>query len=261
MPLLLPADWLLPEALATRLGTAAGRQRAMAADGHLLLVLHEPPVAGVSERAGRLFWRGPSGEWLSKTPGDGLSALKRHVAEFAERLDELEKQWQKAGSAEDYFLLLRAVAPFHRTVRNLHTALQQARELVPDDRDLINLRDQVGEIERGTELLHADAKNGLDYTVAHQAERQGVRTYHMAVAAHRLNLLAATFFPIATLSAVYNAVFGLILAHGDQGWSSPALFWSLMCVGLVCGFVLARAISREPVPVDQPPVKGKPNRR
>ena len=41
--------------------------------------------------------------------------LKRHVAEFAERMDELEKQWQNAGSAKDYFDLLRTLAPLHRT--------------------------------------------------------------------------------------------------------------------------------------------------
>jgi hypothetical protein len=233
----------------------------MTAEGHLLLVLHEPPRAGVPERTGRLFWRDPEGTWKSKGLGDGPQALKRHVGEFAERVEELEKQWQAAGTAEDYYLLLRAIAPLHRTARNLHATLQQARELVPADRDLINLRDQVGEIERGIELLHGDARNGLDFTAAHQAEQQAARTYSMAVAAHRLNMLAAAFFPVATLSAIYSAIFGMILAHGEQRWSTPALFWSLLGLGLVCGLVLARAIARKPVPVTKPVVKGKAKRR
>jgi len=96
------------------------------------------------------------------------------------------------------FDLLRSIAPLHRTARHLYATLQEARELVPEDRDLINLRDQIGEIERALELLHGDAKNGLEFTVARQAEQQAERTYDMAVSAHRLNLLAAAFFPVAT---------------------------------------------------------------
>jgi hypothetical protein len=261
MRLLLPHDWQVPGPITERLGDTVGRQRAMTADGHLLLVLHELPVAGAPERTGRLFWRDPKGEWRSKGFGDGPQALKRHVAEFAERVEELEKLWQAAGTAADYYLLLRTIAPLHRTARNLHAVFQQAREFVPDDRDLINLRDQVGEIERTIELLHGDAKNGLDFTIAHQAERQAERTYDMAVSAHRLNLLAATFFPVATLSTIYGAIFGMILAHGDQGWSTPALFWGLLALGLLCGFVLARAIARKPVPAVEPAGRGKPKRR
>src|SRR2546423_14324756 len=108
MRLVIPVDWQIPNPLTQRLGDTAGRQRAMAAEGHLLLVLHEPPVAGSSERTGRLFWRNPVGEWKSKGLGDGPQALKKHVAEFAERTEELEKQWQSAGTAEDYYRLLRA---------------------------------------------------------------------------------------------------------------------------------------------------------
>jgi hypothetical protein len=252
MRLLIPHDWQVPGVFVKRLGDAAGRQRAMAADGHLLLVLHEPPSAGVPQRGARLFWRDPAGAWRSRPLGDGAHALKRHLAEFADRVDALEKQWQTAAAAEDYYGVLRAIAPLHRTARHLHAVLQEARELVPEDRDLINLRDQAGEIERALELLHGDARNGLDFRVAHQAEQQAERAYDMAVSAHRLNLLAATFFPVATLSTIYSAIFGMILAHGEQPWSTPALFWCLLALGMVCGFVLARAIARTPAPIQKP---------
>ena len=261
MRIQIPFDWQVPDLFTNRLGDTVGRQRAMTADGHLLLVLHEPPVAGVPERTGRLFWRDPEGTWKSNSLGDGPHALKRHVAEFAERVDELEKQLQTAGTAQDYYTLLQAIAPVHRTAQHLHATLQQARELVPQDRDLINLRDQVGEIERATELLHGDVKNGLDFTVAHQAEKQAERTYDMAVAAHRLNLLAAMFFPVATLSAIYSAIFGMILAQGQQEWSTPALFWFFLGLGLVCGLALARAIARKPAPLNKPVAKLKAKRR
>src|SRR5262245_26077592 len=116
MRLNLPPDWQIPPVFAARLGDTAGRQRAMAADGHLLLVLHDPPAPGAPERAGRPFWRDPSGVWRSVSSDDGLPYLKRHVMAFADRVEVLERQWQSAGTAEDYFALLRALGPVHRAV-------------------------------------------------------------------------------------------------------------------------------------------------
>jgi len=259
MKLNLPPDWKLPPVLAARLGDLAGRQRAMAADGHLLLVLHGRPEPGTPTRAGRPFWRDPEGHWRSAPSDDGLPVLKRHIAAYVERAEELERDWQDATTAADYFGLLQELGPLHRAVRNLHAALQLARELVPADRDIINLRDQAGEVERTIELLHGDARNGLDYTVAHQAERQAERTYDMAVSAHRLNLLAAVFFPTATLSAL----FGMNLAHGlDTGDFPPwALFWGILGVGLACGAYLAQAIARKPAPLTRPAAKTSARRR
>src|SRR5258705_279200 len=137
----LPPDWQLPATFVQRLGDNAGRQRAMSADGHLLLVLHEPPAAGAPERTGRAFWRDPAGE-----------------------------------------------------------------------------------VERAVELLHGDVRNGLDFTIAHQAERQAEQAHGMAVAGYRLNLLAALFVPITAL----GSVFGMHLAHGLDAWATPAHFWGVV---------------------------------
>jgi hypothetical protein len=253
----LPPDWQVPTRFTERLGDTAGRQRAMSADGHLLLVLHEPPAPDSPERAARAFWRDPDGRWLSKGLGEGPQALKRHVAEFAARVEELENRWQSATSAADYFLLLRHLAPLHRTTRNVHAVLQDARELAPDDRDLINLRDRVGEIERTIELLHGDARNGLDFTIAHQAERQAEQSFGMAVAAYRLNVLAAVFFPVVTL----GAVFGMHLDNGLRDAATPVHFWGLLAVALLVGGLLARTIARKPTPVARPVPAGKVRRR
>ena len=141
MKTIVPATWTIPAQLQARLGDSAGRQRAMTADGHLLLVLHEPPGPDDRVRKARLFWRQPSGEWNSSTKGAGPQALKKHLAEFSERVDQLENKLQAADGAADYFQLLQEVAPLNRNSRNLHAALQQAREMVPDDRDLIVARD------------------------------------------------------------------------------------------------------------------------
>jgi hypothetical protein len=83
----IPHDWHVPGTFLKRLGDSVGRQRAMQAEGHLLLILHEPPVPGVAERKGRLFWRDPKGSWRSKPLGDGPQALKRHVNEFGDRVE------------------------------------------------------------------------------------------------------------------------------------------------------------------------------
>lgn len=247
----------MPALFARRLGDTVGRQRVMADEGHLLLILHSPPDGVENTRAGRLFWRDPTGEWRSKALGDGPQALKRHVGEFVAAVEEIEKHWQSAAAAVDYYRLLREIAPLHRAVRNLHATLQQTRELAPNDRDLINLRDQVGEIERTLELLHGDVRNGLDFTVAHQAEQQTERSYEMAVAAHRLNLLAAVFLPIATLAAV----FGMNLSHGLGEEASAGLFWTLPLAGLAAGFMIAVLIARKPaLPKAKPPVKRRPAR-
>ena len=253
MKLFVPPDWALPAVFRSRLGEAAGRQQAMEADGHLLLVLHEPPGPGDPLRKGRLFWRDPQGNWKSNNLGEGVKALRKHVGGFADRADELEKQWNAAKTAEDYYALLQAIAPLHCTARHLHATLQQAREMLPDDRDLINLRDQAGDVERAIELLHADAENGLDFTIAHQAEQQAKRSYEMAVAAHRLNLLAATFFPIATLSAI----FGMNLAAGFEPWGNALVFGTVLAVGFACGVILAAAIGRKAAPVAKPGAKGQ----
>jgi len=237
-----PIDWQLPKTITSRLGDAAGRQRAMSADGHLLLILHELPIPGGSQRAGRLFWRDPKGNWQSTSHGAGVQALKAHLQEYAERADGLEKELENADSAEDYYSLLRAVAPLHRSARNLHATLQQARESI-EDTDLINARDQSGEVERTLELLHNDASHGLDFTIARQAEHQSEATYQMSVAGYRLNLLAAAFFPIATI----GAIFGMNLKHGLEGETNTAVFWLLLVAGLMSGFVLAALIARKPV--------------
>ncbi|HQU42808.1 MAG TPA: hypothetical protein PK867_08345 [Pirellulales bacterium] len=256
----IPPTWQVPELFRSRLGENAGRQRAMAADGHLLVVLHEPPQPGDPVRRGRLFWRDPDGQWKSNALGAGIQALKKHLAEYSDAATLLADRLDAAASAGDYFGVLQAVAPLYRAARHLHAALQQARELVPDDREIVSLRDQAGEIERAAELIYGDAKNGLDFTVARRSEEQAQRSYEMAVAAHRLNLLAAIFFPIATLSAI----FGMNLEHGLGIRDNPAAFWTVLAVGFVGGVLLTGIIASRPArpeaPGGQKPA-GKPKRR
>ena len=233
---ILPPTWDVPAEFRERLGEKVGRQRAMLADGHLLLVLHKPPKGNDPERSGRVFWRKPDGAWQSNDLGNGAVVLARHLAEYADLIDRYDRQEDEAQSVSQYFAVLEGMSPLSRTVRNLHAALQDAREKMPDDRDLINARDRAYELERSAELLLADVRNALEFAVAKKAEEQAATSHQMAVSSHRLNMLVAFFFPIATLTAV----FGANLSHPlEQLIPPPYAFFTVLAAGLVLGSGLA----------------------
>lgn len=244
MKTIVPEDWKVPQKIRNRFGETAGKQRVMLADGHLMMVLHEPPGPDNLERKARLFWRDPDGNWVWTANGDTSHLLKKHIATFAERSEQLDDKLQSASCSSDYFSLLQMTAPLHRTCRNLHATLQQAREAVPDDLELIVARDAANDLERAFELLHSDARNGLDFLVALRAEQQSHRSYQMAVSAHRLNILAALFFPITAMSSVL----GMNVVSGLESLPGTTMFWSVLTVGLGSGILLARTISGRTVP-------------
>lgn len=238
---LLPALWEVPQVFRNRLGSKVGRQRTMAADGHVLLVLHQPPATDEYERRGRFIWRQPDGTWTSNDLGSGPQVASRHLDQFADAVQKYDELEESATSADDYFAVLENVAPIHRTARHLHQVLQEARQLCPDDRDLINFRDRAYEIERAAELLYNETKNAMDFAVAKQAESQARASHRMAVSAHRLNLLAAFFFPLATLSAI----FGVNLMHGFENTPPPIPILCLVGTGLISGIVLMKFINKQ----------------
>ena len=106
------------------------RQRAMMAEGHLLLVLHAPPKNDEPDRKGRLFWRKPDGTWQSNELGAAGGAAK-HLSEYSEIIDKMDRQEDVAWSVDEYYTILDAMGPIQRTARNLHATLQEARKLSP----------------------------------------------------------------------------------------------------------------------------------
>jgi hypothetical protein len=230
----LPPTWNVPQLFRDRVGEQAGRQRAMFADGHLLLILHAPPSDDHSERGARFFWRSPDGTWLSNSLGSGPRSLRRHVDEFLAQTESLEKLEDEADRSHEYDALLSRITPLLRTARHLHATLQEARELVREDRDLIVCRDLSYAAERAAELLQSDVQNGLQCAVAKRAEEQAESSHKMAVASHRLNLLAAFFLPLATIASV----FGMNLPTGFAEKYAPWHFWATVGIGIVFGFLL-----------------------
>lgn len=241
---LIPKNWTVPEAIRNRLGDEVGRQRAMAHEGHLLLVLHAPPAPDQDEREGRIFWRSPEGAWSPKALKHGESPVTELLGEYDKRLDAVDEDEEKAHSAGDYFDLLTRLNPLVRAAHNLHHALQDARSALPDVRELILLRDRAYAMSRRAELLQNDAKNTLDFVIARRAEEQAAASERQARAAHRLNVLAALFFPLATLTAF----FGMELNHGLRQWDSasaplPALV--ILAAGLALGALLVGYVTRK----------------
>lgn len=228
----------------------------MLADGHLLLVLHAPPGPEDDVRQGRFFWRKDDGSWSSDAFGAGAGALGRHLEEYARAVESLEQQDDNASTSEEYFAILQALNPLRRSAQNLHETLQQARELLPDDRDLIRFRDQAYATARMADLLYDSVKHGLEFVMARRAEEQSQAAHQMAVAAHRLNVLAAFFFPVATLMAI----FGANLRHGWEDVSAPWPILVVLALGLACGFALAKFISR-PVALARPPMQRASRRK
>jgi len=242
---ILPATWHVPQEFRDRLGEEAGRQRVMVAEGHLLIILHRAPQPEDRDRHGRFFWRSPDGSWSSSELGGGIEALNQHLAEYHQRLERLEEAENGAISASDYFQVLEAVAPLHRSAEHMDQVLQEARQQCREDQRLILVRDRAYRIERIAELLYTSTKNGLDFAMAERAEEHAVSAHRMATLSHRLNLLVAFFFPVATLTSV----FGMSLHHGLEDQFSPPLpFLGVLAAGLLMGMLLTLLVTRRLAP-------------
>ena len=230
----LPAAWAVPEEFRNRLGTHVGRQRMMCEGDQVLLVLHAPPKADEDERYGRFFWRKADGTWISDQFGQGPSSIMKHIDQYDQLLGELKKMEDEAKSAEDQFLILESLSPLHRSIRNMHSVLQELRKKYPDALEVINMRDQAYDLERMAELLATGTKNSLDYKIARSAEEQAIASDRMAVSSHRLNMLVAFFFPLATITTV----FGMEIRSGLEKMPQPATFLAVIGIGLLMGVFL-----------------------
>jgi hypothetical protein len=238
----IPPAWQVPEVFRQRLGQRVGRQRMMQAEGHLLLVLHAPPGPDDDSRTGRLLWRDPQGHWQPRGLRHSANALDELLIEYQQALDKIDLAEEVATSSRDYFEVLRQLNPLGRALNNVHQVLQEAREAFSDARELILARDNAYALSRRADLLHKEAQHSLDFEMARQAERQAESSHQMAVSSYRLNLLAAFFFPLATL----GGIFGMNFSHGSEAWESANAPWPLVGVvaaGLVAGLLLTTFVT------------------
>lgn len=237
----IPSTWSLPAAIADRVGATVGRQRAMVAEGHLLLLLHAVPGTADPDRRGVLVWRDPQGTWRGSERGNGPGLVRAVLEAYDDAIDAVEARAKEAKTAEEWFDVIQRIGPLHRASRHLHATLQAARSALPDLHPLIDLRDRAIEVERAAELLAEACEQSLRYALARQAERQSAAAREMARSAYRLNALMAVCLPLTAVSGV----FGMNLKMGIN--PGPWAFWSTAGVALALGAYVWRKFSR---PVD-----------
>lgn len=234
----LPKSWELPQAIRRRLGDGAGRQRMMDAEGHLLLILHEAPRPEDEEiRRPVLIWILPDGTAKSNQSTSGWMALEEHLGSYRKVIHELDDAVDVAATPREAFDVVKRCQPLLRSTRNLLAVLEDARKARTDERRLLLARDQAVELERAMDLATGDAKATMDFAMAVNAEAQARAAYEAGVEAKRLNRLAAFFFPLATLVAVF-------------GMNSPAEVFhtpgvaTVVGVGIGIGFLVWLSVLR-----------------
>lgn len=243
-----PRIWGIPMEIRRALSGRVGRQRAIAVEGHLVMVLHPVPDRAVPRRAGVYFWRAPDGTWSHSEQGAGFAALERLVGEYEESIFRLEEVHEATGETHERFSIMDRVRPIHRAARSLQETLMHALATSHTDEQRVELQalcDQMSEVERAAELLEMDVQNAIQFSLARQAELQSGLIRAQSRAAHRLNILAAVFLPVATLSSV----FGMNLASGLEGLN-PLLFWLVLffatCLGGAIGVFVMNIRSLTP---------------
>jgi Mg2+ and Co2+ transporter CorA len=208
-------------------------------EGHLLLILHEVPVPDAVERKPAFFWRSPAGEWKAYRMVMPSGTLFDFLKVYEDRLLKLEAQENQATGAAAHHAVLENVAPVLRAVRGVHRSLQQARDMVKDDRELINHRDRAAALERTAELLLQDAQFGLSFIAARQSESQAESAARMATTAHRLNIIAALFLPLTAVASVL----GMDIASGLS--NTRENFWLIVAGSVSIGLVIALMVRRK----------------
>lgn len=238
---LIPPNWQLPIEFRRRLGRSAGRQRLMNHEGQLLIVTHDVPGPDEDSRQGILFWFDSESQWKSSNGEPGAVAIENLLSKYEKRIEGLDQAEFKAKISEDYLPVLEQLAPISRSIRNLRDVLQDARKAAPDLVELIDFRDRAYALSRTAELTYQYAKDSMDVAIVKRAEEQASASDRMSAAAHRLNIMAALFFPLATLSGV----FGTTLTDGWSWAKTADPFIVFLAVGLVSGIVLTYFVGSE----------------
>lgn len=242
-----PLDWNLPPMLRERLEGKLARQRCLHADGHTVLLLHEPPRIDSEHREQILFHFDAGRGWANTKNPSGIDELAALVDRYERQLDELEAILHDAISARTCFETLRALNPITRALKNLIGALQVARETLPHDEALCDQVEEAHIQERVAELLLADARNALDFALAEETERHTQVNLELTKAAHRLNLMVALFLPVTALASI----FGMNLTSGLEQRNVPYLFWSVLVFGVLLGLAVRTFIDHARVPMPE----------
>jgi len=222
--------WDLPESIEKRIGSKTfGKQRNIFEEDHLMIILHEVPVDDHREHC--VFMRYPDGKLWCNGRDTGKAQLKGLLQNYQTSFDELDDKGDEAKTASDHFEVIEKLVPINRACKNLSQTLKQARDYVPDDEVLLEMRDWAYELERSFEILLADSKLTLEFKIAQKGEEQVQKANLDLDAQHKLNMLAGFTFPIMSIATI----FGMNLQHGLEN-ESIILFWCTFLCGLGIGY-------------------------
>ncbi len=234
-PSLIPKQWQIPQIFRDRLGADPGKQRIMAEEGHYLIILHRAPsAADRGNREAALFWINENSEWKSTPHGGGVNGLIEHIKEYENLVKGLEEGLELPHSSENADLLHEIhdeVTPLLRASRHMLNVLQELRQLFPENRKILLLRDSAINVERSSELLLTDTKSTLDFMLAQSSMKQAQEAHNATIEANKLNRLAAFFFPIITICAV------LSIEDPAAVLSRPSTY-GIVLAGLLLGLTL-----------------------
>ena len=143
--------------------------------------------------------------------------------------------------------------PLERSSIHLYEVLQEVRKECPECLEIIDFRDRADVIKRTAELLLAATRNSMKLIVVRRSEEHVRASHKMAVAAHRLNILAAFFFPIITVTAILGLdmprvlqIVGIQLTPDTAAKVVPLMFIVLVLCCMGIGWQLMRLINRPP---------------
>lgn len=235
---IIPKSWNIPAVFRRRLGEDAGRQRLMKEEGHLLVILHQVPKAeDGGNREAALFWIDDQSNWKSVPESGGRSALRGHVDQYLARAKSLDSNLDKTSTAAEIHEIIDQATPLLRSARNLMAVTQELRQALPDDLQVLAIRDVAVTVERAADLLLQDAKSSLEFLIAKNSTEQAEAAAAASREARKLNRLAAFFFPLMTLAAVMG-----MNSPGEVLAASSA--WLVVAIGIALGTIVYAALGR-----------------
>lgn len=233
---MIPKSWDIPAVFRNRLGEDAGRQRLMKEEASLLAVLHEVPKAeDKGNRQGVLFWIDAAGNWKSTPSSGGRSELRELVERYRARIKALDEELERTERPEEIHNVIDQATPVLRAARNLLTVVQELRQTLKDDLKVLAIRDLAVAAERSADLLVQDAKTSLDFLIAKAAAAQADAAAKATKEAQKLNRLAAFFFPLMTLAAVFGM-------NRPSEMLSYGGVWVVCLFGLILGGIVWSAL-------------------
>lgn len=228
--MVIPDKWDIPAKLRARIGKTIGRQRTIQEDGHTIILLHQTPSATEKTRKGACCWVTPDEKIVFQSEAETFDHVFNN---YRKKISSLENDYKMGSSAIQYFKVLEEIVPIHFATIRMANALQMARDLLPNSRQVLLWRDETYELQRETEILQTCAKNALDYHQAKSVEDLSHITYELTKTSHRLNMLATFFVPMMAVSAL----FGMNIPNGFENSESSHFFWGITIFSIAVGLI------------------------